>query len=560
MQKDRPEHPGPLYLMHAVEQLALDFPLIPKLHVRGRLNENKGFYVPTYYVLLADETSPTPPYTRKRTASKQANRQKHVNDEAFDREHGWLIVKLDNERVAKDAEEAERIADEEAIAAGEGVECGCCFAEYPIHKMAQCPEAHLFCTICLGSYASNLLGEHNPALRCMDQSGCTALFSEDTLSCVLTPKLMELYHRVKQRKEIEAAGLEGLEECPFCEYKCVIENPEEKLFRCERRECGAVSCRGCQKLDHVPRSCKEMEEDKHLNARHTVEEAMTAALMRNCPKCNKAFIKEMGCNKMTCPDCRTISCYTCREVIRGYDHFSNGKKCNLWDSLDGTAGPDRRHEAEVAAAREKALEQYRKDHPDADAHELKAVEVQLAVPGGSKNAGRSGVHQRVPQAAQGMQHVGQRIRDAEHLMQEAMQQAEQRLQQAEQRIRQARRERQQQQLVQNAAGVPMVGLRPEFLRGAGVNMDFGELGAGGGLNFGMNWGAAVPPPVAPHLPIFDHPFAPPPPPMNGAAYMERLGIFPPAGGQGLRDGQAHAPAHAVHRRGRGNHNRRRQNR
>lgn len=305
-----------------------------------------------------------------------------------------------------------------------------------------------------------------------------------------------------------------------------------------------------------------MEEDKHLNARHTVEEAMTAALMRNCPKCNKAFIKEMGCNKMTCPDCRTISCYTCREVIRGYDHFSNGNKCNLWDSQDGTAGPDRRHEAEVATAREKALEQYRKDHPNADAHELKAVEVELAVPGGSRNAERAAVEQRVPQAGHGRQQVpvAQRMQQAEHHIQEAMQRARQQLQQAEQQLRQARRGQRQQQLVQNAAGVPMVGLRAEALRGAGVNMDFGELGGGGGLNFGMNWGAGVPPPVAPHLPIFDHPFAPPPPPMNDAAFMERLGIFPPAGGQGLRDGQAHAPAHAVYRRERGNHNRRRQNR
>jgi len=49
----------------------------------------------------------------------------------------------------------------------------------------------------------------------------------------LDAKLLELYGRVKQ-KEIEDAGLEGLEECPFCEWKCVIEasREEEELFRC----------------------------------------------------------------------------------------------------------------------------------------------------------------------------------------------------------------------------------------------------------------------------------------------------------------------------------------
>lgn len=81
----------------------------------------------------------------------------------------------------------------------------------------------------------------------MDQSGCTALFSQPELERFLTPKLLELYHRVKQRKDIEAAGLENLEECPFCDYKCVIENEMEKLFRCESEDCGAVSCRECKK-------------------------------------------------------------------------------------------------------------------------------------------------------------------------------------------------------------------------------------------------------------------------------------------------------------------------
>lgn len=114
--------------------------------------------------------------------------------------------------------------------------------------MTQCPDAHLFCTDCVTNYASTLLGEHNPAIGCMDQSGCKLLFLSSELHRILTPKLLELYERVTQRKELEAAGLENLEECPFCEYQVVIENEQEKLFRCEREECGAVSCRKCKKL------------------------------------------------------------------------------------------------------------------------------------------------------------------------------------------------------------------------------------------------------------------------------------------------------------------------
>ena len=82
----------------------------------------------------------------------------------------------------------------------------------------------------------------------MDQSGCKLVFAEEELKKFLPEKLLDLYYRVKQRKEIEAAGVENLEECPFCDYKVIIENPDEKLFHCEKDECGAVSCRKCKKL------------------------------------------------------------------------------------------------------------------------------------------------------------------------------------------------------------------------------------------------------------------------------------------------------------------------
>jgi len=145
----------------------------------------------------------------------------------------------------------------------------------------------------------------------MSQSVCKALFSASQLARVLPLKTYALYERLIQAKEIDAAGLEGLEECPFCEWKCVfdVEFEGEKLFRCgnEVGGCGVVSCRKCKRLDHLPKSCEELENDKKLDARHLVEEAMSTlvsnlfypmnmvnvadilaqALTRNCPKCKK---------------------------------------------------------------------------------------------------------------------------------------------------------------------------------------------------------------------------------------------------------------------------------
>ncbi|OAX33874.1 hypothetical protein K503DRAFT_775130 [Rhizopogon vinicolor AM-OR11-026] len=240
------------------------------------------------------------------------------------------------------------------------IQCGCCFDSYPFVMMVQCPDAHLFCKSCMSEYASNLLGEHNHNIICMDQSGCELLIPQSQLERFLTPTLLDLYHRVKQRKEIEAARLENLEECPFCDYKCIMEDREEKLFRCENANCSVVSCRQCKQPDHSSKSCKEVETDKELDIEHTVEEAMSRALMRNCPKCQKAFIKEHGCNSMTCPNCRTLSCYVCREVIDGYDHFgydSDENECPLSDEEIG-----KRHAEEVERAAKKAIEELQRDN------------------------------------------------------------------------------------------------------------------------------------------------------------------------------------------------------
>jgi E3 ubiquitin-protein ligase RNF216 len=96
-------------------------------------------------------------------------------------------------------------------------------------------------------YASTELGAHNANLICMDQSGCKLPFAPSELKRFLSDKLLELYDRITARKNVEAAGLEGLEECPNCDFKCVIENPEEKLFYCQNEECMAITCRNCKK-------------------------------------------------------------------------------------------------------------------------------------------------------------------------------------------------------------------------------------------------------------------------------------------------------------------------
>jgi hypothetical protein len=38
------------------------------------------------------------------------------------------------------------------------IECGCCYGDYPMKKMTQCEDGHLFCLECARRAAENLIG------------------------------------------------------------------------------------------------------------------------------------------------------------------------------------------------------------------------------------------------------------------------------------------------------------------------------------------------------------------------------------------------------------------
>lgn len=165
------------------------------------------------------------------------------------------------------------------------VECACCYAELPFELMSQCNEAHLFCHSCIRRYAGIQLGEGNTRLACMHISGCEALLPVGELRRLLPANVFALYERLEQQKELAEAKVEGLEGCPFCDWACIPSVPKEDhpLLQCGREECGIVSCRLCRKKEHVPFGCENM----HTRERIAIEEAMSEALMRSCPKCQK---------------------------------------------------------------------------------------------------------------------------------------------------------------------------------------------------------------------------------------------------------------------------------
>jgi E3 ubiquitin-protein ligase RNF216 len=81
----------------------------------------------------------------------------------------------------------------------------------------------------------------------MDQSDCKLPFTTDILSKCLDDRTIALWDKLKQAKDIRDANLEGLEDCPFCDYALIIPFTVKQLplFNCTK--CKNVSCRICKK-------------------------------------------------------------------------------------------------------------------------------------------------------------------------------------------------------------------------------------------------------------------------------------------------------------------------
>ncbi|OAQ63091.1 ring finger protein (Zin) [Pochonia chlamydosporia 170] len=116
-------------------------------------------------------------------------------------------------------------------------------------------------------------------------------------------------------------------------------------FSCQNPKCARVSCLSCHKAWTDIHVCNE---SALVALRTQVEQAMSMAIKRVCPRCNTSFVKNAGCNKLTCP-CGYKMCYVCRADLsdEGYRHFCDHfrpdgdprpctqcDRCNLWESED----------------------------------------------------------------------------------------------------------------------------------------------------------------------------------------------------------------------------------
>lgn len=261
--------------------------------------------------------------------------------------------------VSKQREEEKTKAFETAKANGLLLTCECCFDDEVMEKDTfTCLYGHKFCKTCIIRSVEISFGENKLQFTCL--TNCKAEFSLATLQTILKPNMFSKIALRKQIDEVKSAGIEDLESCPFCDF-ATIPTPGDKIFKCLNDECLKESCRQCKELSHIPYRCDEIEKNDEVKARTYIEDKMTEALLRKCWKCGMKFIKEDGCNKMTCR-CGALMCYVCGKPVDGYNHF-NGQGGTNYELCPLYSDTEKLHLDAVRKTGEEAKEEIKQKNP-----------------------------------------------------------------------------------------------------------------------------------------------------------------------------------------------------
>nr|POE53415.1 e3 ubiquitin-protein ligase itt1 [Quercus suber] len=272
------------------------------------------------------------------------------------------------------------------------VDCGICLEPKRgslCHRMRRC--GHVFCLQCLQDFYNNAISEGDVGnVRCLDP-GCgkekagerrrksaRTLQPRELLDMGLAEAMVRRYVEMKRKKKMEADKTTVY--CPrtWCQGPArskkypaiplelstyvlhdssdseaegsevrtagipVPPDPTERLAVCE--SCSLAFCRVCYMGWHGPFARCFPRDPTELSAEEKASYDYIRLHTSPCPTCNSPTSKTMGCNHMSCFQCKTHFCYLCGAWLDGsnpYLHFNKpGMDCyqRLWELEGGDDG------------------------------------------------------------------------------------------------------------------------------------------------------------------------------------------------------------------------------
>ena len=260
--------------------------------------------------------------------------------------------------------------------------CTVCCDEFPNRSdLSECDASatneynHLVCRECLKGHVSILLSDGIASLECMfnKHDHCQGQYTEENIknaldyqdkpaaAAVVDDTPFSKWQVVMAASEIVkfASICENYVICPLCcSWGCIFEIPvgaEKYPFYIRCGNCVKEWCTLCKRGAHCNRSCYELAFNEAELASASImgsvidkmiQDIATRALTHCCSICGCSYIKEEGCNLMTCPKCNGMSCFICGIKLyykgetkywhfTGHDNADQDARCPLWNNHAG---------------------------------------------------------------------------------------------------------------------------------------------------------------------------------------------------------------------------------
>ncbi|KAH0800733.1 IBR domain containing protein [Histomonas meleagridis] len=303
------------------------FPNISKGFIENELSSHKFMLLDTVHFIDTYKDPPKPLFSQ----------QKQTTLTFDDIIVSAQLLQLYSEDVKKQEikrqeEEEERLMLE-AIADNSLYECECCFCGMSNGAFSTMSRRTSFCFKCIRKQIETSISEGRTEVPCLHYGGCNEKVPMSELERSVPKELLQQLSQAETLNAILSADIKGTVKCYKCGYIAIVEN--YNYMECP--SCKAKTCALCQSEYHKGMTCEQF---KNLDKNKVLEEKMSEAVIRECPKCKTQFVKEEGCNKMECPRCHSLICYWCRKIIPndvGYNHFWRGNlsdcppnMCPLW--------------------------------------------------------------------------------------------------------------------------------------------------------------------------------------------------------------------------------------
>ena len=223
---------------------------------------------------------------------------------------------------------------------------------------------HTVCKTCIQGHITSLLSDGIASLECMfnKHDKCGGEYNENIIKNTIdNDDMFQKWQDVMVSTEIiKLAGIcENYIICPLCcKWGCIFEIPagaEKHAFYITCASCKGQWCSLCKRKSHNNNSCYQLDftADEKRNPKimtntidKMIQDIATRALTHSCGICSCTYVKEEGCNLMTCPKCYGMTCYICGMKLyykgdtkywhfTGHDKSDRDARCPLWNNRAG---------------------------------------------------------------------------------------------------------------------------------------------------------------------------------------------------------------------------------